>query len=50
MLISILSFDNKSLMISTFSFSTAKHNAVLYNYIRILLNANIINFIKRYNF
>ena len=27
----ILSFDNKSLMISIFSFSTAKYNAVLYN-------------------
>ena len=33
MLISSLSFVNKSLMISMFSFSTAKYNAVLYNYI-----------------
>ena len=66
MLTSILLFDRRSLMISIFSFSTAKYNAVLYIYIKISLNnilnftnikwywislKNIIlNFIKRYDF
>ena len=49
MLISILSFDRRSLMISMFSFSTAKYNAVLYNYIKISLKDMILNIIKRYD-
>ena len=49
-LISILSLFNKSLMISMFSFSTAKYNAVLLNYIKISLINMILNFIERYDF
>ena len=37
---------NKSLMISMFSFSTAKYNAVLSNNIKILLNDMILNEIE----
>ena len=49
-LISILLLFNKSLMISIFSFSTAKYNAVIYNYILISLKDMILNFVKRYYF
>ena len=44
-LTSILLFDSRSLMISIFWFSTAKYNAVLYIYIRILLNGMVLNYI-----
>ena len=49
-LTSILLFDSRSLIISIFWFSTAKYNAVLYIYIRILLIHMILNFIKKYDF
>ena len=51
MLMSSLSFVNKSLTISTFSFSTAKYNAVLkIIFYLILLKNMILNVIEWYDF
>ena len=50
MLISSLSFVNKSLMISIFSFSTAKYNAVLLNYYKISFKYMLLNCIQIYVF
>ena len=44
-LISSLSLVNKSLIISMFPFSTAKYNAVLLIYNKILSNIKILNVI-----
>ena len=44
-----LSFFNKSLMISIFSLSIAKYNAVLFNYILIIFKYIIYNAIEIHN-
>ena len=51
-LISSLSFVNKSLIISMFSFSTAIYNAVLWNcyLLKIIFKDIILNFIWKYVF
>ena len=49
-LTSRLFFVNKSLTISTFSFSTAIYNAVLSNNVRISLKSMILNGIETYDF
>ena len=49
-LTSSLSLVNKSLIISMFSFSIAKYNAVLLYYDEILWNIMILNVVEIYNF